>query len=480
MINLRKLLHNLGSVTTMRLLSAVLSFVLVTILARTWDLGSFGQFSTLFTFFLLLQQLPLMGLHIFVARQISASPAQVVKHAVNSLMFATLTSLLLVLVVGVLGGILYPKLTGPFWVLAFCCVPTAVTVVAESILVAQERMALIARVNIIENVLRLIVCIALVLARQNLISILLVFLMMRSIAAFIYYYELRKDNIWHFLLINYKQQLIYLRKVRIFLPILVFSVAFGKLDVIMLSQFKTMEQVGLYIPSQRIFELGIMLPGIIIVVLFPVFTRLFTHAREQYTFFLNYLARMILFVGLPIILIFMFLAKEFLELVFGKQFGQTELILQLMSISILIMAIDELMAIAMLAAHKENLDLKSLGISFMVFVLCLLTLIPAFGGVGAAISIVVALSLRLCIRFFYISRYMDISSFYLSAIRIFIAATVMFFTILILGDGHSLFALGAGLTSYVIALYLLKEFRTKDLASLKLVFDVDPLEEKAQ
>src|ERR1700704_3268497 len=74
LLKLSNVLKNLGSGTAARLLGALLGVLLAIYMARKWSVDAFGQYTIVFNYFQLLQQAPLLGLHILLARDAAARP----------------------------------------------------------------------------------------------------------------------------------------------------------------------------------------------------------------------------------------------------------------------------------------------------------------------------------------------------------------------------------------------------------------------
>ncbi|HWX76191.1 MAG TPA: hypothetical protein VNY32_01875, partial [Candidatus Acidoferrales bacterium] len=74
MLKLSNVLKNLGSGTLGRFLGALLGVFLAIYMACKWSVDAFGQYSIIFNYFQLLQQAPLLGLHLLLVRDAAARP----------------------------------------------------------------------------------------------------------------------------------------------------------------------------------------------------------------------------------------------------------------------------------------------------------------------------------------------------------------------------------------------------------------------
>lgn len=129
--------------TGMRVLSSVLSFLLVAYIARVWGVKRLGEYSLLLSIFVFLQLMPLLGLHRVVIREVSACADKAASQTVHACTLAFGVAVVLAVSLATLGPVVYrdaPALHAPLWLVAASLLPTAFTCVAESVLIGQQRM----------------------------------------------------------------------------------------------------------------------------------------------------------------------------------------------------------------------------------------------------------------------------------------------------------------------------------------------------
>lgn len=473
-MNFRLALKNLFSLSLMRILTALISFALFGFIARVWGPDGLGEYSTIFTYFILLMQFPLLGLHIIVARDVAAQHNDMARYITASCILSLCTSCVLAIVVSTVGWFGYDEsMHWVFFVLALTCFPTAMIVSIESALIGREKMTVISKVNIIESIIRSVLSALLVVVGAPLIALVIVLLFSRFVSLAFYLIEIRA-------LIRVDSRLIdltllkqLLKQVPLFFGILLFSASIGKLDLIFLSLTEGgMHEAGIYSAAFKIYEMGVMVPAMISVVLFPIFSRLFIHSRKEFTIQFSVITRMVSGIGLPCTIVVCALAADILPMIFGHQYEESVFLFQLLSGAIFCTALDQLLSIALLSAKQERLELRVLASTFVVYVVSLLCLIPLYGSLGAAIATLVALVMKVFVRYYYASSIVGVS---LASLKVhpLLASGASMSLVMYLLSPNIAWSICLGLLTYLFVLLVLKGVTKSDLKQLPIVFARD-------
>jgi O-antigen/teichoic acid export membrane protein len=471
-MNIRKALRNLFSLSFMRLFSALASFVLFNILARYWGSELLGEFSTITTYFMLLMQIPLLGLHLLIIRDVAANPGKTGAVVSSAMAISLSVSILLVVIVSCIGRFLYPEsLHAAFYVLSLSCIPTAFIVVIESLLIGQEKVHTMALVNIVESVLRSLVCILLFWAGFGLVALISVYLICRFAAMFAY---LLNSGINTYLKsgIDRRQVALYMVKMPTFLAILIFSASIGRLDFIFLSLVGNMQDVGLYAVPFKLYELGLMIPSMIVMVLFPTFARLFNESRTHFNQAYSLLVRAMVISGLPACITVAYLSSDILHLLFGEEYMQGTHVLQLLSFAVLFMGLDQLLSTIILAGKREDLELKVLAITFIAYLAMLTALVPAYGISGAAWATFLATFIKLIMRYVYAVRNIEMPDLASQILPPVLSGCLMAGALILIS--HEALALCAAAAVYISALFIfngisIHEIRTAYRSSMSFL-----------
>lgn len=387
LLGLANALKNLGSGAAGRLFSALLGVLLAIYMARKWSVDAFGQYSIVFNYFQLLQQAPLLGLHILLARDAAARPDDRRSEMVTAGSLGLVVSVPLAFGLGLIGQFLYPSdLHASFALVGVSLAPTALILVIEMILIGQERLSFVAFINILESALRFIVFITLIYFGARLTEIILAFVALRFVTLFFYLFD-RKT----FILLQpsaFRPTLLLqlLKQAPILFSILILSTVFSRIDVTFLSKMASDANVAIYSIAARLYDLALIVPGVLIMVLLPILSRLHAKNPDAVLQLCKLVLRYGLIVGAPAAICMSFAARPIITLVFGEKFAAAELPVQILMCATLVMGANQLMATVLLVFNLQRFDLVALTAGCLALVGGLLSLIPSLGINGAALA----------------------------------------------------------------------------------------------
>lgn len=382
----RRLFGNILSLGAMRVASSAASFVVVVMFARQQGPALLGEFSTLQGIFAFLQLMPLMGLHVVLIRDIAAYPERSNQLITSATFFAMGIGVVLGLGVAVT-GVVKPGTSREFaqaaLMVACSMLPTAWICVAESVLIGRETMQRLARWNIMENFARALASIAVLLAGQGLVALFSVFFICRVWLAWAYWHheglgkfvqsgEARRQDLRQFL-----------GELPVFSGIMICAASLNRLDFLLMYALAPMEEIGIYAAAYRFYELALMLPTLLLVALFPALSNAFRQKRQEFELFLLNSVRIALLVLAPGAILGWALAPE-LILVFGKRYDGAAAILTWLVVSLPMVGVNQCLAAAMLAMHRQRTDLVVVVCSATTYALLLWWWIGSDGAVGAA------------------------------------------------------------------------------------------------
>lgn len=468
MIEIRRMLHNFFSVTVMRLLTSIISFAFFSVLARQWGAESLGEFSTVFSIFMFLWQIPLLGLHIVIARTTATNPETLKEQATNALILSITVSILLLIVIGYLGQALYPEsMHTAIWLVGVSTIFMAITSVAEAVLIGQERMHIIAWANIAENIFRVCLGVVLVLAGYGLTEVVAVFVFSRIFSVIIY---IKKGNLYELfdhLSISKISLKKYLVQCPTFFGILLLSCVIGRFDFIILSLIGSMHDVGMYSPSFKIYEISLMIPSMITVVLFPVFSRFYQSDQSQYDRLYVNAFKFTFALGAPFVIILAYLSIDFIELIFGSEYVAGGAALQLLAFAVMFVALDQILTAVTLSAKREDIELKILIITSSIYIILLFTLIPILGFMGAAIATLGASFIKLVVRYIWLINVFNIPGVLHQLLRPVFAVVILCAFLVFASNYNSYLVSGMGLLIYFLILFFVKGVYSSDLNTFK-------------
>jgi O-antigen/teichoic acid export membrane protein len=450
-------LRNLFSMSAMRIISAGLTFSLVLAFSRIVGIAQLGQFSLLITLFLFFQLLPLLGLHLYLIREISAAPQSIAHHLPNAMILALSMSVLLALALGFGGTVIYaeqPEIHSALWLVAASLIPTAPIVVIEMGLLAQQRMNVVAQRNIFENILRTSLSLWLVFAGYGLTPVFIVFFCGRLLTAISYIASNTLPSLIAYREISRVTLSSYARNLPTFFGIALLGALSTRLDMLIMSKLSTPEQLGLYAAAYKLYEFGLMVPQIISVVIFPKMSALYAQSSR---IMVRLLAPAIAYpvLGASPLLILLGFNSELIMSLFGVQATAGVPVLKLLLPALVSTGVSQLLAVSMLVLGRSDLDLRTLAITSLFTTGLLLYVIPIWGAIGAALAMLLVSILTVALRFTLLAPLLPLRLVLKNFIKTLIPSGIMLVVMTMSGQLNIFAVMALGVVAYILSAKLL-------------------------
>ena len=257
-----------------------------------------------------------------------------------------------------------------------------------------------------------------------------------------------------------------------FLLLSCFSFIYFRIDVIMLSEMTNENVVGWYGAPYRLFDALMFFPFIIQFVSLPVFSRLWTGARDAMAETARRILDVTLIVGIAIAILLFTLAKPLVALLFGlESYANSVILLQILAIILPLVYVNFLMATVVNAADKQKQVAIVAGIATVINVLLNYWLITYFqqtsgnGAIGAAVATAVT-EVYMMVMFFYLLPSQCFSSANLAvAVKTLAAGVMMAFVIWWVESQILLYYISgmAGIVFYIAALIATRVLTKQDM-----------------
>ena len=465
-MKVRLLAGNFASMASLRLGLAGLTFALFWLLSHHLTTGQLGGFSLLMNVFFMVQALPLLGMTMRLMRRVAAHPTLSVDESSNSFFFALPIAVLLGFAL-LAAGFRYrgEGLTLPFALLGLSIVPTAWTLVAESVLVGAERMHGIAYVNLLEALGRLLGAWAAIQGGFGLTGVFSVFAVMRFAAALAYLINphLTAPQ-WR--RVRRATLRTYLREAPTYLAISVVTGLCTRLDVILVSKLLSLREAGIYAAAARLSDAALMIPTMAAVVIFPTQARLFEADRVAFARFLEQAVRWCLIGGFAAAFLVVALSPLLIRWLYTPNLAPAVPLLQILILGTTVMVVDQLLSTTMMAAHAQRNDLRSMCLGLVVLATLLVVLTHYFGLRGAAMASPTALIVRVLYRLTWAQRELAMPLVWL-ALRVVLAAAAASGVLFVQAAGIGVLDMTCALATYGVVLWLTGSVRAADWASLR-------------
>lgn len=184
-------------------------------------------------------------------------------------------------------------------------------------------------------------------------------------------------------------------------PLLISAVSitiYMKIDQIMLGQMIGDEAVGVYSAALRISEVWYFIPIMIVASVFPAILKAKKVSEEQYYKRLQKLYDLMVLISVGVAVPISFLSTPIVTLLFGEAYHGAGTILAIHIWSMIFVSLGVASGKWFLTENRQMLSLQRTGIGVIVNIFFNFLLIPKFGGIGAALSTLVA-QIATCLLF---------------------------------------------------------------------------------
>jgi len=181
--------------------------------------------------------------------------------------------------------------------------------------------------------------------------------------------------------------------------LLISSVPFGVLLILhtlqaqsgtfILSLYHTADTVGIYSAAHSLITMLLLLPLAFSTAIFPTFSKLYAHARDDLQRFYQVCYKCLLLVGFPLGLGTMLLGDKVILLIYGDGFEGSAIVLMILA-AFLFTLVGYSNGPLLNAAGKQRFFAWTQGLAVCANVLLCLLLVPTWGPVGAAIAFVLS------------------------------------------------------------------------------------------
>lgn len=490
MKEMRGLLSGASWTAAMKLITAGVSFGFFVVVARRWGPDPLGELALLYAVFVVLQQLPLMGLQYLLIRDLAQHKGDPSRLIANVAVIGGGVALGLCVVLGIFAARspeTAPDIILAYWCVGLALIPSAFISVAEAMLVAREHLARVAQISVLESLLRTVIWLVLVLLGGSLFHIAVVLLVGRIVTFAVYwrttegYAETMRTA-----LVSSRDLGRLLSASPPFLGILLLTACISRLDFLVLSRMSGAEALGFYSAPYRIFEGVLMVPQALSVALAPRFARAFasltaterhpvssdshvTHRESPPDELVRIVCRGIVLLGIPGALVLLILATPIMRVFYGTTFEVATPVLSWMAFVPVLAALDQCLGIVLVVTEHQRADLAVLAVSTALYALALVLLIPLYGFVGAAMATCLTALLQVSVRYWAVRRRDLCRSLVPVLAPPGVAGATALLTVLAQPSAPVMFRLMVGLGVYVAMCIVLRAVTGSDLRAAKQI-----------
>ena len=467
----KRVAKNTAILILLRVGVPLLSVLLMLVLARKLGTEGMGRYALAYSLLELFNTIGPLGLYAVITREGSRDRSALEKMLSNALTMGTIASVLLVLVMVATGKILdYDAQTQQaLIILSLAILPYTLGNFFEGASVALEKMNFIAYSTLLEVVLKVGIGIGFLMAGYGLDAVLIVAVAGRIAGTVLNALLLRSENIK--VSFDFEPAIIkkLLKLCPAFLLIGIFATLYWRIDILMLSRMRPLEDVGLYGAAYRLFNFALMVPASLSLALYPLMASLMQRDKLQLIRLGRTATRYLIALTLPIAITMSMIGKDALVLLFGEEFQSAAITVSVLAWALVPYGIVRYNAYLLFATDRQNVDLIINIVMSLLNVLLNLVLIPVYGHLGAAIATLCSIIIYLILQGLYIRFYLtDFVSELTVPVTVVISSMIMAIVLWFAIKVHIVLAVLAAPSFYFAGLILTGFFSKSELVLLKL------------
>lgn len=474
MNTIQRITKNISVLSISQMVSYVLGFFTLMYSARYLGVEKFGTLSLALAFAGIFSICMDLGLSSLTIREVARDKSLAENYIANITFIKIILAIITLLIIFIIIHILrYNQQTMQvLYIIAAYTLFTTFSQLFYAIFQAHEKMEYQSIGNILNNVLLMLGVFLAIYFKFNLIQFSLIYFI-SGISIFIYALITYSQK---FSLPKLKfQKAQWISLIRESWPFAVIGISYNLytyIDSIILSFIKGQEAVGLYTASYKLILVLIFIPSIFNYAIFPLMSQYYISSKKSLNFIFEKLLKILILLGLPIGIGTVIIAKKVITLIYGQQFINASLALQILIWSTVLVFARTPFELLNQSCNKQFVVTKIFILGVIFNIIFNLIFIPKYSYIGAAIITVLTdfLVLGLLVLTtksmeFSISRGTKIS-----LLKIGVASLVMGITLNYLQNLNMFIMIMIGALIYVLALSILKTFDPDEMSMFKLMF----------
>ncbi len=252
---------------------------------------------------------------------------------------------------------------------------------------------------------------------------------------------------------------------------LIFSSIAFRIDTVILALLVGNVAVGLYTSSYRLIEVLVFIPSVFTAAIYPVASNFYISSHDSLKIVHKKSIEYLTMASIPIVVLGTMMANEIILLIYGSQFTDAVIALQILIWATPFIFLSFVFATLIVSINKQKLALKIAMISMIVNIVLNLIFIPLFSYVGSSFITVITELTDFALYFLFLSHYLYRVELEKIILKPVIAGILMglfiyyvdipFFSMIFIAP-----------VVYLISLTLLKAFSKEDTDILKQIIGI--------
>jgi O-antigen/teichoic acid export membrane protein len=408
-------------------LNPFISFVLVLVISRYLGVKGLGQYSLVLSYMWIFNTVAALGLGDLVVREVARKPDDAHKFLFNAGIFGSISSLVAMVSMDVLVAVMGygPEVLHAAFVCSFSIVTSTAMVYMEAIFRSAEKAQYVALTYVMENILRVIVCVWLLLNGYGIVVLFAAILGCRifgfSVMAYFYVktFGVPRGKL------NLDVWRILTKEAPTFTSIAIFSTIHLSIAQIMLSKIQSVEAVGIFSAADRLLAICKTIPVAFSSALLPFFAKQFASGSEELRKLSTDSLRWLFVGAFPAVVGISILADSIISLIYGHKFSSAGTVLRFHILSLIPFTVDYIQAQILIATDNQKVDLMINIAAAITNTVLSFFLISYFGIMGAVFAPLLTIIIVNNLQNLYIRRNLFRMPFTDIVTKVLIASLVM-------------------------------------------------------
>ncbi|MDZ7336675.1 MAG: flippase [candidate division KSB1 bacterium] len=376
-----------------KFIDPLISLLLVISIARLLGVNGLGQYSFVkatFTIFLVISTL---GLEQLITRDVAKNKQAAALYLINLGVLNIIFSIVMAVSMSLFVYFSHypPEVVTASIIMSSALIAASFSNSIHAVFGAFERFEFNAMLISGENIVRVMAAVIALLLGGGLVTVIVIITATRFLGSIMGLFLIHKKIIplkWYF---DFRFLWRQIKAVPTFSLISIFSVIYWRLDVIMLSKFCGMTEVGIYSAAFRIMEIIKAIPLSVKQALFPVKARKFASDKSILSSLANRSIKYLMIILLPIAMMITLVAHKLMLLFYGNQFQAGAVVLQILIWTIVPYGIAMMLANVLVTSGNQRIDLWANIFGVAANLMLNLVLIPRMGVIGASLATLISI-----------------------------------------------------------------------------------------
>lgn len=392
-----------GSLVIARVLGMAFSFLLFVFLARHSVIEA-GQFRTVMTYMIIAEYLGMLGMHRWLATEMAIEGERQWPAFLAMTQCAILICALMSLVyIGVsYAGIYSPDLSLGILLAAYVTIACGIYDCVQAAYVGLGKSHDMAKLNIIENVVRSLLALLLLKLGYSVIAIIVVYIGSRWLIALLGLYRIKQlfHGVSWFLPKSAIKPMLQeiIQQSPKFIVIIAAFILLRNSAMVILPAVKTEQEVALLGVAYQLFDLILVAPSMLAISANNVFVNKAEKSLAALKRVSSQLISLTSVTMFPLLAIMASLSSYVLKFLYGAKYLEAALSLQWLMLASMLMIIDQVLSQIMLSKRDYRGDMISIAWGGLSAMLLAAMFSYGYGHNGAAFSIFCAITINVLIR----------------------------------------------------------------------------------